>query len=205
MSRYELFEGDCLEYMNGLKSKSIDAVVTDPPYPGLAGGVIHSYGGVHSVVHATKSVGTPWGNDLSALEEIERIARLGAIVFCSWQSIGKVRDALGGNAVGLVTWYKRNSQPSLRNRPWYQTEHIWLIEYTSGMNWKPIKTFYDIPGLPAGCFASERVLGQDGETAHPTQKPVRLMNHLVDAIPSNSIILDPFMGLGTTGVSCMRL
>ncbi len=41
---------------------------------------------------------------------------------------------------------------------------------------------------------------------HPTLKPVALMNHLVKLLSwENQVVLDPFMGSGSTGVSCLRL
>lgn len=196
--------GDCLEYMRGMADKSVDAVVTDPPYPGLKGGLSYATSGVSASTLPTLTVGTPWGNELEALRECRRVARYGAIVFCSWHSIGMVRDLLGGEAVGLVTWYKRNSQQSFRNRPHYMCEYAWLIEYAPGMNWKPIKTFYDIAGLPAGCFSSERILTEGTQqAAHPAQKPVQLMKMLLQAAPQS--VLDPYLGTGTTGVACCEI
>lgn len=40
---------------------------------------------------------------------------------------------------------------------------------------------------------------------HPTQKPVELMQWCLGFVPDALIILDPFMGSGTTGVACVRL
>jgi DNA modification methylase len=60
----------------------------------------------------------------------------------------------------------------------------------------------DIPGLPGGCFAQERILNRDGSVTHPTQKPTRLMNELLAVNPMS--VLDPFMGSGTTGVACVK-
>lgn len=197
--------GDCLEYMRTMADKSVDAVITDPPYPGLKGGLKYkTTSGVSLNSEETITVGTPWGEELDALLEVRRVAKYGAIVFCSWHSVGQVRDLLGGEAVGLVTWYKRNSQQSFRNRPHYMCEYAWLIEYAPGMNWKPIKTFYDIAGLPAGCFSTERVLTKGTQqAAHPSQKPVQLMRMLVQAVPQS--VLDPYCGTGTTGVACLDL
>ena len=45
---------------------------------------------------------------------------------------------------------------------------------------------------------------QDGK-AHPTQKPVALMEWCLGFLPNARTILDPFMGSGTTGVACVKL
>lgn len=201
---YELVLGDALTFMRGMADASVDVVITDPPYPGLRGGLQYATSGVSTPTLPTLTVGTPWGNELDALQEFRRVAKYGAIVFCSWHSIGEVRALLGGEAVGLVTWHKRNSQQSFRNRPHYTCEYAWLIEYAPGMNWKPIKTFYDIAGLPAGCFSSERILAAGSkQAAHPAQKPVLLMKMLCQAAPTS--VCDPYMGTGTTGVACIEL
>lgn len=200
---YQLHLGDCLEFMRTMEAGSVDAVITDPPYPGLKGGLKHFVGGVSKRLQPTVTVGTPWGNELEALKDVRRVAKYGAIVFCSWHSIGQVREMLGGEAIGLITWHKRNVQPSFRNRPHYTCEYAWMIEYAPGMNWKPIKTMYDIPGLAAGCFATERVLMADSsKAAHPTQKPIELMSALLQSVAGT--IFDPFMGSGTTGVACVK-
>jgi len=207
MSDVTLMLGDCRNVLRDMPDGAVDVVVTDPPYPFLKGGIT-SMGktGVAPSKQVSTTVGTPWGNELEALREFKRVARYGAIVFCSWRYIGEIRELCGGEAVGLVTWYKRNSQGSLRNRPHYQCEYAWLIEYASGMNWRPIKTFYDIAGLPAGCFASERVLlDGTGKAAHPTQKPVEIMGAVLNACPAGAKVLDPFLGSGTTGVACVEM
>jgi site-specific DNA-methyltransferase (adenine-specific) len=201
--RAVLYLGDCLEVLPTLEAGSVDAVVTDPPYPNLKGGLSHMVGGVAPRTQPTITVGMPWGNELGALNDFERIATGGAITFCSWHSIDAVKRELRGEPVGLVTWYKRNTQLSFRNRPHYTCEYAWLVEYGPGIDWHALKTMYDIPGLPAGCFASERVLDDDSlRAAHPTQKPEELMRRLV--IAAQERVLDPFMGSGTTGVACIQ-
>lgn len=47
-------------------------------------------------------------------------------------------------------------------------------------------------------------IAQDG-AVHPTQKPVRLMEWTLAEIGAGSVVLDPFMGSGTTGVACVNL
>jgi len=48
--------------------------------------------------------------------------------------------------------------------------------------------------------------GQPNENHHPTVKPIKLMQYLVKLVtPPNGIVLDPFMGSGSTGVACAKL
>lgn len=41
-------------------------------------------------------------------------------------------------------------------------------------------------------------------TAHPSQKPIALMRWCLDRIATSKLVLDPFMGSGTTGVACVK-
>lgn len=50
-----------------------------------------------------------------------------------------------------------------------------------------------------------RASGMDGGKVHPTQKPVEVMRWTIGFLHSPTIILDPFMGSGTTGVACVQL
>lgn len=61
------------------------------------------------------------------------------------------------------------------------------------------------PFPPAGCFADERVLGEGGKSAHPSQKPLSIMREIVRGFTAvGDVVLDPFFGTGTTGVACVR-
>lgn len=55
------------------------------------------------------------------------------------------------------------------------------------------------------CFRDQTLMGETHSRAHPTQKPVPLMEWCIEQLPNAPTILDPFMGSGTTGVACIRL
>jgi site-specific DNA-methyltransferase (adenine-specific)/modification methylase len=78
---------------------------------------------------------------------------------------------------------------------WWRSNHEWICGFTKGKprplphcrffnTWKGVK--------PAG-----------GE--HPNEKPIGLIKYIVETVPKNGIVLDPFMGSGTTGVACVEL
>jgi len=53
----------------------------------------------------------------------------------------------------------------------------------------------------------ERNEGLEGiQCVHPTVKPVKLLNYLINLVkmPENTVVLDPFMGSGTTGIACVN-
>jgi len=203
----QLYLGDCLEVLPTLEAGSVDAVITDPPYANLSGGIVMSKrcGGVAEPKVMTTTIGDLWKADFAWCSDAWRIARLSVMVFSGHKAVAETRQAFPDAKVqALLTWHKRNSSPVLRNVPKFTTEFVWLLEKEPGLSWADFKsTWFDIPMLQAGCFASERILKDDSLAAvHPAQKPVLLMSHLlIDGIKS---VLDPFVGTGTTGVACVK-
>ena len=55
------------------------------------------------------------------------------------------------------------------------------------------------------CFRDQSLMAETRDRAHPTQKPVPLMEWCIGQFPKAETILDPFMGSGTTGVACVNL
>lgn len=201
-----LILGDCLEVMAEMESGSVDAVVTDPPYLGLTGGLKHLQGGVAPKRIESISIGDIWDANLEWVEPGWDLCREYMFVFCSYHFVAEVRSALPNSKVAaLFTWYKRNTPNAVANVPRFTSEFIWGFRKNPGPKWNKLQsTVIDIPNLSAGCVSTgERETNPDGTVAHPTQKPVRLMEELIQI--GGETILDPFMGSGTTGVACMNL
>ena len=57
----------------------------------------------------------------------------------------------------------------------------------------------------ARIFDYPRALAMQDGKQHPTQKPIALMKWCVDLLPKPQTILDPFMGVGTTGVAAVQM
>lgn len=198
--------GDCLEVMKEIPDGAVDLVVTDPPYMNLKGGMPRTFtGGIGKRMTIEKTIGDQWEATTTWLRHAWGKARYGMMVCTSYAGLYDFVDALrNSNLIGIVTWYKRNAPPQGKHVPWYNTEFVLLFKKEKGLNWGEIKsTMYDIPLLQGGCMAVERILKQNGQVAHPTQKPEKLFKHLL-AI-GGDIILDPFAGSGTTLVAAKQL
>jgi site-specific DNA-methyltransferase (adenine-specific) len=201
-----IFCGDCCKIMPTMESSSFDLLLTDPPYPGLKGNIVHRGSGDALRITDSKTVGTPWNTSLNWISEAWRIAKLGAMVFCSHHCVDSIKREFPINTVvGLVSWYKRNSPLPVNNVPWFKTEFIWLFKKSPGLIWKNLSTMYDIPKLSAGCRASpERILAKGSLcAAHPTQKPLALITELLKV--NTESVFDPFMGTGTTLVAAQQI
>ena len=204
-----LWNADCLQVLPTLEPGSVDCVVTDPPYVGLVGGYDRAniIGAGAPAKQSAVSIGDEWNASFEWVAKAKRIARLGAIVFCTYHSLPETAtEFTDWRRVLLWTWYKRNSPPTGANVPRFTEEYIWGFAKAVGLKWDAVtQTLIDMPKLQAGWGASpERVIDSTLKAVHPTQKPIAVMLRVMEVCPSDSSILDPFMGLGTTGVACVR-
>ncbi|BBL93149.1 methyltransferase [Thermus thermophilus] len=193
MGRLELHQGDALEALAHLKTGSVDAVITDPPYG--TGGWKRPEPGQGASPYARKVV-EPWDAfSLAWLPEALRVAR-GPVVFFLPQS--RLEEALAfarerGLPWRLLIWGK----PDPRPRP---TGPAYAFE--------PVLALRPLPGRGKDLhLASSPRPGRDGEaTGHPHQKPVSVMAWLVElASRPGEVVMDPFMGSGSTGEAALRL
>ncbi len=208
MSRIEhignatLYLGDCLEILPMLDK--VDAVVTDPPYMNLMGNVSITFdSGVAKRKIDTPTVGDLWQANLEWVLPAWELAERAFFSWCSFHFLAELRVAIPKKPTCLITWFKRNSPPSVANAPQFKTEFCWVFRKGQGLNWRKLPTYLDIPSLAAGCFASERIVNSDGSAVHPTQKPITIIVPLIKI--GLESVLDPFMGSGTTGVACINL
>ena len=178
-----LYQGDCLEVMAQFKNKELDAVVTDPPY-GIGVTDKETVGGKH-LAEPMRFKLSEWDSTVPSLKYFIQIKRIS-----NWQVI------FGGNYFELdaspcwLVWDKKNSGNFADcELAWTNLKQaVRLIRYRwNGMLQENMK------------YKEKRV--------HPTQKPVKVIEWCIEQIKlkANSIIIDPFMGSGTTGIACHNL
>jgi DNA modification methylase len=187
MSKVELLLGDCLDVMRGMKDKSVNAVITDPPYgikrdKGFEG--FEGFGGFGSPI-ARKQYHGDWDNKRPSKIYFDEILR-----------ISKTAFIFGGNyftdylPVGnhWIVWDKLNTMPTFGD-----CELVWTNVKRNSV--KKITREYN--GL----------LGKEDERYHATQKPIDLMTRLITNYIKDldAVIFDPFAGSGTTLIAGIRL
>lgn len=176
----KLYHGDCLEVLPGIES--VDLVLTDPPY-GIGYDKmqdIMAKKGRISNGGSWKEYGDSWD------KKIEN--KFFDLIF----SISKHQVVWGGQYYNL---------PS--NRKWLIWNKIQRGKMTDGeMAWTSFKNglhVFDMSRIDA------YVNKTDGKF-HPTQKPVQLFQWVLEILSQkNDLILDPFLGSGTTAMACERL
>lgn len=200
---WELRLGDCLPFLRSLPDKSVDHVITDPPYSER----VHAGMGLERRNDGSAAVPVDFGHltartRLLLAREFCRVATRWVLPFCDEESVFLWKCALdrsGATWACKGTWVKSNPMPRMDGtRPAYGTEAICVAHAprTKG------KTRWN----GGGATAVYTVNGQDGTRRHPTQKPVALMEALVrDFTDPGETILDPFAGSGTTGVAALKL
>jgi DNA modification methylase len=180
----KLILGDCLEVMKTLPDKSVDAVITDPPYGIKIARKSKVFG--DSPHLSRKATGAAWDDHVPTIEyfsEIMRVSR-NQIVFGAnyyWENFH--------SSPCYIIWDKRGDLPDV---PFAPTEFAWT-------SFDRMSKRYVIRNH--GFIRDSR----DEKTGHPTQKPSELFTAIIkDFTRSGQTILDPFMGSGTTGVACVQ-
>lgn len=190
----QVIQGDCLEVMKDIPDKSIDMILTDPPY-GMNLTPQRESGKFHNVkIHNDDNL--DWADVF--FSECFRVMKKDTVMysFCSHHSVGKFIESAkksGFIIKNLLVWDK-----------------IW---FGMGNNWRP--NFELIIVLGNGRFVTKsknksnilsyrRITPQ--KAVHPTEKVIPLLEELISEPDYNpQIILDPFAGSGTTGVACKNL
>ncbi len=195
MSDVTLHLGDCLEVMRSMPDKSVDAVITDPPY-----GI--SYQSAwrtdpsqrFDILDGDEKVSVEW------MFESFRVARDTACLFCfcRWDTQQIFFDAIskaGWIIKSQVIWDRGvHGLGDLKSQYAPMHDNAWFaVKGNYQFSGKRPKSVLHIDRLPAS------------DLIHPTQKPVSLMEVITnDLTTKNQVILDPFMGSGTTGVACVQ-
>lgn len=202
-----LINDDCFEVLSTIESASIDLILTDPPYiiskkSGFSGGKLEKFTCYSTEFgewdKADKEL--DWKNVFAEWKRILRPSGSIVMFYDNWK-LGQIKDdalSVGLKQPRIFQWHKNNPVP-VNSKLNYLTNAIeYGITFVKGS--KPVfNSVYDsgIYKYPI-CHGKER-------TKHPTQKPERLMCDLLKKHSNDGdIILDPFMGSGTTGVVCKQ-
>lgn len=221
-----IFQGDCVEIMNTLPEGSVDMVFADPPYNlQLAGDLLRPNNSkvdavdqdwdqfdsfeaydafteswLKAVRHALKPDGTMW-----VIGSYHNIFR-----------VGRILQDLGFWILNDVVWLKTNPMPNFRGRRFTNAHEtmIWCSRDQKskyGFNYEAMKNLNDDLQMRSDwtmplCTGKERLKGDDGAKAHPTQKPEALLHRVIlSSTQVGDVVMDPFFGTGTTGAVAKRL
>ena len=196
----KMMQGDCLKLMSKLPGKSVDLVVTDPPYDVYAekgGGAFGNRNSYKEIEFMSN------GFDEVVLDELMRVMKkINIYIFCSQKQVPFLLDYFVHKHAcnwNLLAWHKTNPVPTCKNKYLSDTEYIFFAR-EKGVpiygEYSTKKTYYITP-----VNTKEKKLYN-----HPTVKPQMILKNLIiNSSKENDIVLDPFMGSGSTGVAAKEL
>jgi site-specific DNA-methyltransferase (adenine-specific) len=214
-----LHKGDSLRIMKDFSDKSFDMIFADPPYFLSNDGITCKSG---EMVSVNKGV---WdkSSDLSQIHSFnfewlsyckDKLKDNGTIfvsgTYHNIYSIGFALQSLGFRILNDISWFKVNPPPNLSCRFFtHSTEQIiWAKKSSKAkhkFNYALMKEMGD-PNPGKQMLSLWRITPPKKEEKkfgkHPTQKPLKLLERIIlSSTDENDLILDPFLGSGTTGVA----
>lgn len=200
--------GDSQYLIKELPDKSVDLILTDPPYN------LSNY--------STGNIDLPWrktiNNDLaewdrSSFEPAEWAAEFKRILkptgnifaFTSYNLMGKWHQAFDPefDTFQYMVWHKTNPVPKIYRAGFLNSCELIICAWNKGHTWnfssqKEMHNFIETPI----CMGKERLRNP----LHPTQKPVKVLERIIrNATNPQDVVFDPFMGVGSTGVATLNL
>jgi modification methylase len=221
-----IMQGDCIEIMRSLPAGCADMVFADPPYNLQLGGDLmrpnntrvdgvddawdrfddfatydrFTRDWLDAARHTLKDDGSLW-----VIGSYHNIFRVGAIL-----------QDLGFWILNDIIWRKTNPMPNFRGRRFTNAHEtlIWAGKSRDArylFNYEAMKSLNDDLQMRSDwtiplCTGGERLKNEQGQKAHPTQKPEALLYRVVlAATRPGDLVIDPFFGTGTTGAVAKKL
>lgn len=230
MEKYlnQILSGDCIEIMRKMPDASVDAIFADSPY-NLQLGEKTLYRPEDQT--AARAVRDAWDSFASPaaynqfcrdwLTECKRILKPDGAMWAigSYHNIfqiGAIMQELGFWILNDIVWVKTNPMPNFRGTR-FTNAHETLIWATPTKTGKYTFNYETMKKLNGGkqmrsdwnldiCLGHERIKGPDGKSLHNTQKPLTLLHRVIlSSTKPGDIILDPFVGSGTTAAAAKEL
>jgi modification methylase len=221
----QIIQGDCIEVLNSFPENSIDLIFADPPYnlqlqqelwrPNMT---------------KVDAVDDEWDH-FGSFQEYDEFSRLwlsacrrvlkdnGTIwvigTYHNIYRIGSIMQTLGYWFLNDIVWVKTNPMPNFRGVRFTNAHEtlIWASKFKGSkytFNHHAIKNINEALQMRSDwslpiCSGTER-LKVNGKKAHSTQKPEALLYRVIlSSSNPGDIVLDPFMGSGTTGAVAKKL
>lgn len=210
MEAYKIYNDDAYKKIDKFlyDGVMVDHIITDPPYN------ISQDNNFSTMKNPRAGIDFgDWDNgkfDLfSWIPQYSKILKPNGsmVIFCSYRYLSHIIDALESKESGMVVkdvivWQKSNPMPRNIDRRYVQDMEFAVWAVKKNAKW----VFNKLPDTPynRAFFVTPTVAGNE-RLGHPTQKSLELMKKLV-LIHTNEgeLILDPFMGSGTTGIACLE-
>lgn len=203
----DLYNGDCLDVLKTIPDNSVDLIATDPPYLISAtngGGTINNVKKLNQSLKDLTVVDITKGYDIEHFgkEFIRVMKEINIYVWCNKVQIPDYFEFYVKQhkcKFDIICWHKTNALPTYSNKYLSDTEYLLYFRKGKGKcfpeSYEDAKTFYIAPIN----HSDKKKYG------HPTIKPLDITQKIIrNSTKEGHIVLDPFMGSGTTGVACVN-
>lgn len=208
-----LYNDDCFKVLKTLPDHFVDLVVTDPPYEMSA---TNGGGSINSVMKMNRSLKQLDDVDISKGYNIKEVGKelvrvMKNINLYVWCNKVQIPDYFNyyvnelGCKFEIICWHKTNALPTYKNKYLSDTEYCLYFrkggycdpsQTAEEERYENAKTFYITPRN-----AKDKKLWK-----HPTIKPLDITQKFIkNSSKKGDLVLDCFMGSGTTGVACKNL
>jgi len=218
---FKLIDNDTFDTLKDFEEKCVDMIFADPPYFLSNDGITCNAGKMVSVNKGN------WDKALSVkdkhefnkkwIRECYRVLKDEGTIWISGTlhniySIGMALEEEGFKIINNITWQKTNPPPNLACKTFtHSTETIlWarkdLKKNKYTFNYSMMKELNDNKQMKDVWTTSLTKPSEKKQGKHPTQKPLEILNKIILAsTKENDLILDPFCGSSTTGISAIKL
>lgn len=205
-----LYNADCMEVLATLPKGCIDLVVTDAPYDinitGGGGTVNTALKLDESLKDLKKTQDITLGYDIDALSDLINFIQDGninAYFWCNKKQIPEYFDSYVRKLnckFDILCWHKHNALPTYSNK--YLSDTEYCLYFHKGIGKTFPQTYND-----AFTYWVEPINSKDkAKYNHPTIKPLKMIDRLIkNSSKKGDLVLDCFLGSGTTAVACHNL
>ena len=200
-----IYNEDCLEGMRRMPDGCIDLCIADPPYSFKAttgGGAFGSKSEDGSKGRAYHAELFPMsqGFTVEVLEELCRLCRIpNMYIFCSKDQLPELLDYAVKRKLNfdVLCWHKPNPVPTCSNKYLSDTEYIVFMRGKGAR-------VYGTYDTKRKYWVQQVNTADKKHYGHPTVKPLNIIRQLIiNSSQEGGVVLDPFMGSGTTAVAAM--
>ena len=200
----KIYNGDCLKIMKEIPEESINLIVTDPPYPTTSRGSAGNSGGMLQKEINRKGKVFNF-NNINCKEyapEFYRILKDGSHCYIMTNHVNLI-DMLntftnnGFHFIKCLIWDKGNKIMG----QYYMSQFEYILFFRKGKG----KKINNCGTSDILSVKNIKTKDKDGKNLHDTEKPIKLMKILIEnSSNKNETVLDPFMGIGSTGIACVN-